>query len=788
MGKSSKGGRGKGRSSSRAGKSSSSRSSKSSGGSSSSSSGGSKSSGGSSSRGGGKSSGRSSSASRGSSSKSSGVSTSVSSAKPTATISSTSPAMSSSVSMGVSTTNAAMSKNVSSPVASSTYGSFIGPSGKVTKIKGVDPKSEQGKVIQAQYDRQRMTQALNKSKQNMTAAMNKAKSAQEANQIRSKFLAANPYLTSAGSLREHNKRIDKAVKTGFTNLGPKGNPLSVTTPRTYLYDSKGQQVGSTTGGSVKTKSDFFETQKQTKATTDFFGVSTKTVKPEKPVYDMTLPVGDSYKNFLAMPSMSLKSQPDDSQFLSESQKAFGFLPSPSEIKGTDPFSELGQGALKGSSNIMASFWNIGETVRGTVTGTEIKPVGYYGTPITRAELTFFGVAEKGIGSATGGDAYSWEKAGADTQKGLSGAGKEFQTDFFGSVGSLVEAGPYLIGGGISKGIQTGAKLGTNFFGKTATTTSKALAKSDNIMGSGGVKVSKTDYFSGFFRDTKRGLGVGTTKTGKGTKFKKDSLDLGKGFGLPGKVSKTKFKKDSLNLGYGLGMKGTGKQVSTGFFGKSTPKKLTKKTYDDSLGKNFFTSGKGQQLIQVVKTKQIAKTKQLTKTKQVPKVKVTTAQSFFGKVKTVPKLKLKTKTKVKSKTKQKAGLAFFPMYKTQTKQKVGPTQLKKQKQAGGTWKSQRTRLIPPVIIPPFTPSGRGGSGGGVPAWLRGRRGGGGNRKRKGRRTYYGWNINIKKVGSTHKGPAYVTSKNALDIDKYLSAKGTKAKKGKAFGSNGADFFG
>ena len=275
-------------------------------------------------------------------------------------------------------------------------------------------------------------------------------------------------------------------------------------------------MGSTTGGSVKTKSDFFETQKQTKATTDFFGVSTKTVKPEKPVYDMTLPVGDSYKNFLAMPSMSLKSQPDDSQFLSESQKAFGFLPSPSEIKGTDPFSELGQGALKGSSNIMASFWNIGETVRGTVTGTEIKPVGYYGTPITRAELTFFGVAEKGIGSATGGDAYSWEKAGADTQKGLSGAGKEFQTEFFGSVGSLVEAGPYLIGGGISKGIQTGAKLGTNFFGKTATTTSKALAKSDNIMGSGGVKVSKTDYFSGFFRDTKRGLGVGTTKTGKVT--------------------------------------------------------------------------------------------------------------------------------------------------------------------------------------------------------------------------------------------------------------------------------
>ena len=504
----------------------------------------------------------------------------------------------------------------------------------------------------------------------MTAAMRGAKTAQEANTIRAKFISANPYLASASSLREQNKRIDKAVKTGFTNLGPKGNPLSVTTPRTYLYDSKGQQVGSTTGGSVKTKSDFFETQKQTKATTDFFGVSTKTVKPEKPVYDMTLPVGDSYKNFLAMPSMSLKSQPDDSQFLSESQKAFGFLPSPSEIKGTDPFSELGQGALKGSSNIMASFWNIGETVRGTVTGTEAQPVGYYGTPITRAELTFFGVAEKGIKSATGGDAYSWEKAGADTQKGLSGAGKEFTTDFFGSVGSLVEAGPYLIGGGISKGIQTGAKLGTGFFkvSKTATT---GTTKADGFLKLDTAKVSKTDYFSGFFRDTKRGLGVGTTKTGKGTKFKKDSLDLGKGFGLPGKVSKTKFKKDSLNLGYGLGMKGTGKQATTGFFGKTTPKKLTKKAYDDSLGKNFFTSGKGQQLIQVVKTKQIAKTKQLTKTKQVQKVKATTAQNFFKplKVKAVPKLKLKTKTKVKSKIKQKAGLAFSQCIKHRPNKKL-----------------------------------------------------------------------------------------------------------------------
>ena len=93
------------------------------------------------------------------------------------------------------------------------------------------------------------------------------------------------------------------------------------------------------------------------------------------------------------------------------------------------------------------------------------------------------------------------------------------------------------------------------------------------------------------RDTKRGLGVGTTKKAK--------------------VTKAQFKKDSLDLGRGLGMQGTGKQATTGFFGKTTtPKKLTKKAYDDSTGKNFFTSGKGQQLIQVARTEQ----KALTKTK------------------------------------------------------------------------------------------------------------------------------------------------------------------------------
>ena len=702
---------------------------------------GSKSSGGSSSGGssskGGAGSARSS---RGSSSKSSGVS-SVSSAKQTASISKTSPSVSSSIS-AMGTTSQTSVARTTTPATSKTYGSFIGATGKTVKIKGVDPSSAEGKTIQATLDRQRMVKALNQSKQNMTTAMRKAGSAQEAIKIREKFVSQNPALSSAGSLRQQTKRVNKALETGFTNLGPTGDPISVTTTRKALYDSTGKMVGSTTGGSVGTKSDFFETKKLS---------TPKKATTQKPVFDMTLPVGKDYDNLTTMPTMALTSS--EPQFLSESQKAFGFLPSPSEIKGDDPFSQLGQGALKGSSNIMASFWNIGESVRAGVTQTEAKPVGYYGTPITRAELTFFGVAEKGLK----GEYKDTDEAGSDVQKGLSGAGKEFQTDFFGSVGSLVEAGPYLIGGGIAKGIQAGTKVGTGFFKVSKTSKADDLLKLDTA------KPLKKDYFDGFFRDTKRGLGIGTTKI-----VKKDP----------------KFTKDSLDLGRGLGMQGTPKQAATGFFGKTTtPKKLTKK---EDYFKDFIKSEQkgGVLLLKPPKqvTKLVTKTKQVAKTKQVPKTKAVTAQSFFKPV------KVKAKVKAKAKTKQRAGLAFFPPIKTAAKSKTQTPLKQRAKQAAMLGiPAAATAITTSTLFPP-TASGGGGGGGGVPAWLTGKRGGGGNRKRKGKSGYYGWNIDIGKVGGTLGGPAYVTSTSASEIDRYLSVKGKKARRKKQPKANGLDFFG
>ena len=640
------------------------------------------------------------------------------------------------------TTSQTSVARTTTPATSKTYGSFIGATGKTVKIKGVDPSSAEGKTIQATLDRQRMVKALNQSKQNMTTAMRKAGSAQEAIKIREKFVSQNPALSSAGSLRQQTKRVNKALQTGFTNLGPTGDPISVTTTRKALYDSTGKMVGSTTGGSVGTKSDFFETKKLS---------TPKKATTQKPVFDMTLPVGKDYDNLSTMPTMALTSS--EPQFLSESQKAFGFMPSPSEIKGDDPFSQLGQGALKGSSNIMASFWNIGESVRAGVTQTEAKPVGYYGTPITRAELTFFGVAEKGLK----GEYKDTDQAGSDVQKGLSGAGKEFQTDFFGSVGSLVEAGPYLIGGGIAKGIQAGTKIGTGFFKVSKTSKADDLLKLDTA------KPLKKDYFDGFFRDTKRGLGIGTTKI-----VKKDP----------------KFTKDSLDLGRGLGMQGTPKQAATGFFGKTTtPKKLTKK---EDYFKDFIKSEQkgGVLLLKPPKqvTKLVTKTKQVAKTKQVPKTKAVTAQSFFKPV------KVKAKVKAKAKTKQRAGLAFFPPIKTAAKSKTQTPLKQRAKQAAMFGiPAAATAITTSTLFPP-TASGGGGGGGGVPAWLTGTRGGGGSGTRKGKSGFYGWNIDIGKVGGTLGGPAYVTSTSASEIDRYLSVKGKKARRKKQPKANGLDFFG
>ena len=673
MGKSSKGGRGRGRSSGSAGKSGS----------------------------------RSCSSGSRSSSQSSGVSSSSSSSINSQSVSST-PATST---QGPTSTGPAQTRSV------------IGPSGNIQQVRNVTP--QQAATIQAVYDRQRMTKSLNESKQNMVAAIRNAKTSKDAMMIRAKFVSQNPALTSMGTVKDVRKRVNNALDKGFVKLGPTGEPIGKVNPRTNLYDSKGQKIGSTTGQSVDSEFNFFEVKKPTTSVKqmDMFSVSSQ----KTPVSSL-----------------------GETEFLSDSQKAFGFLPSPSEIKGTDEFAQLGKGVLRGSSNVITSFFNIGEYGRSAITQTEAKPKGYYKTPITQAELTFFGVAEKGLK----GQYESADQAGTDLGIGFGKAKDTIFADPLGSVGSFIEAGPYVIGGGIIKGGQTIGKLSTGFFKVSSKTT-----KADSIL-SPGIKVSKKDYFDGFFRDTKRTVGLGTKKT---------------------KAVTPAFTKQDLGLGKALGMDLSKTTKKTGDFGLGTAKKVTKKQ-DDYFGK-FFTSSKGgQQLMMlqkpITKTKLKTQLKTKTKTKQIQKQ--SSGLKFFSPTKI--KAVAKTKSKVKSKQKLRAGVV--PMFKTPTRQR---TQLKSRVKQGLMFGSiPATAATTSLLFPPPTSTANRGGGFGIPRKLRGRSSGGGNRKKKGKVIHQGWNVNVKKVGSYYGGPAYVQSKSKADIDRYFAVKGKKAKSGKAFSINGVKF--
>ena len=600
--------------------------------------------------------------------------------------------------------------------------SVIGPSGNVQQVRNVTP--QQAATIQAVYDRQRMTKSLNESKQNMVAAIRNAKTSKDAMMIRAKFVSQNPALTSMGTVKDVRKRVNNALDKGFVKLGPTGEPIGKVNPRTNLYDSKGQKIGSTTGQSVDSEFNFFEVKKPTTSVKqmDMFSVSSQ----KTPVSSL-----------------------GETEFLSDSQKAFGFLPSPSEIKGTDEFAQLGKGVLRGSSNVITSFFNIGEYGRSAITQTEAKPKGYYKTPITQAELTFFGVAEKGLK----GQYESADQAGTDLGIGFGKAKDTIFADPLGSVGSFIEAGPYVIGGGIIKGGQTIGKLSTGFFKVSKTT------KADSIL-SPGIKVSKKDYFDGFFRDTKRTVGLGTKKT---------------------KAVTPAFTKQDLGLGKALGMDLSKTTKKTGDFGLGTAKKVTKKQ-DDYFGK-FFTSSKGgQQLMMlqkpITKTKLKTQLKTKTKTKQVQKQ--SSGLKFFSPTKI--KAVAKTKSKVKSKQKLRAGVV--PMFKTPTRQR---TQLKSRVKQGLMFGSiPATAATTSLLFPPPTSTARVSGGGIGPRLLRGKRSGGGNRKKKGKVIHQGWNVNVKKVGSYYGGPAYVQSKSKADIDRYFAVKGKKAKSGKAFSINGVKF--
>ena len=444
-------------------------------------------------------------------------------------------------------------------------------------IKGVAPGSKEMQTINAIYERQRITRELNKEKQKMTQAMRNAKSAKEAIAIRNRYVKQNKFLASQPTLSQANKLIAEAGKEGFVKTGPTGKPIGMVVPKTDIFKD-GQQVGSITGSSPGAQFGFAQPK--------------QTIRSTKSIFD-TIPKA------AAQPEISHEG------FLSEKQKAFEFFP---EIPtGKEPLDRLSAGFVKGSSNVVAGFGNVGVGVHNFFApeGKKVNEFGFYSTPVTNLETAFFGVGvsavKKGIGDKDYAD-YSTDKAGKEITTGFEQAGENFFKDPFGSAGSMVEIAPYL---GVAA-VKGGAKLITGFLGKTKY--SKSLKKSDDFFALDKKKGKTTDMFSKAYWD-------------KGPK--------------PSIIPTVKTPKvTAAKPGY------TAKQVT-----------------DYWTGKDYFKSTSKAGQVTVQKTKQVTKAKQNVGLKFFNVQKVKTKQK--GKLGVTPLLVPKTLSKTKSKvtTRQAAAMGI-----------------------------------------------------------------------------------------------------------------------------------
>ena len=600
-------------------------------------------------------------------------------------------------------------------------GTFVTDSGPVSVSrdgKGISPQSDEGKTIQAIYNRQSITKKINQQQKAMTERMRQADSAKEALKIRSEAIKKNPALGTYGKVIKKGKVIETRGVLGV----PQGD-------------------------------DFFKSMQSA-------NVKKASPKPATKTPKFTATFGVSSFNFFSTPT---KTKTDSGDWLTDDQKAFGFFPD--LPKGDDFFSKAGRGAIKGSSNVLASFFNLGtlgqvglEKALGQKSVVKDSDwVGYYSTPVTNVETGFFDAAKGSIVGAVEGKKYD---AGKRIQTGFAEAGQNFFGKPVESAFSLVEAVPYL-GFGAAKG--TGKMIG-NFFKPTKTVSKggvddffKVTSKVDS-RGLDKSTVFDFDTASGsFFKSNKIDLGLGVTKGDSG---------VGKFFG-----TSTKAKDDYWKF--------TGKGKKTKGGGTYEKKSWS----DDFFGGGKQTKSGGQVLIQKQKTK--LKNGQATKSKMF--------DGFF-KVKQTPKVKQKAKVKQKQVAKQQQ--FFKPLAKQKSKQKITPffkvkqtpkvkgANVPKLKQTG----KQKTRLRTPTktktgivpVIPPLM-TGAGVAGGIIPFFGAKRRARKAQRVRGGKKSFTAWNVDEGKVGGFFSGGSYKTGKTT-GVFREFNRKQTKPKKVKDIYSN------
>ena len=596
----------------------------------------------------------------------------------------------------------------------STFSTASGPVRVSQSGNQISPQSPAGKTIQKIYDRQKVQRPINKEQKKLFDRVTGAKAAKEAFNIQQRSETFNPNVGTfqqaykGGKLMETKGRL--GVGTGdVTITNKRGTPAEYFKTQDF-FGSDGQRVAT-----IDTRS-------------DSANLSQTSAKSNK--INQQSAIGDFFSvgEYVDKKTEKAKEIVND-QYLKDDEKAFDFFPD--VPKGDDPYSKAAAGVIKGTSNTLASFFNLGATVEDTARyATGGKPlksdayVGYYSTPVTNVETGFFDAAVGTVKGAVKGEKFD---AGKPIQKGGTDAiDNFFSKPVESTFSTAVEILPYAIGG-VVRGGSKAVKGGLDFF-KPGPTTKSYQAQSPKGTG---------NFAQDFFY----------SKPDKGDVFKLDTAS-------PGFMS----TKTPLGRGTTQFFGKESKSVKDYWSGKSTPTTKKTTTKPDDFFKETKTSG-GMVVLQMAK--QAAKQK--TKTKQLNgKAQKSLVDDFF-------KQKQKTKTKQitvqKQKQKQKSMTDQF--FSQKSKQSfITPLKTKgKTKQGAGIKASSKSKQRQDFFAPTKS-SGMGKAKGAAlfTAFFMqgGKRGSKTKRNPRGSKSYTAWNVNPDVVGGFFKGPQYRTSKSSSVI--------------------------
>ena len=609
-----------------------------------------------------------------------------------------------------------------------TFTTSLGQVGVSQGGQRISPQSSSGQNIQNIYNRQAAQKVINKEQRKLFDRVTGAKDYKEAFNIQQASEKINPNI---GTFQQAVRGGKVTETKGVLGLGDRtvtitdklGSPSSYF-KQTDFFNDKGQRAG--TINEVSAGAEFFATPTRPSQKTAAYGPPAK---------------ANTFDFFNLGSGSSEKKKQSDNNYLTNDEKAFSFFPDVPQ--GDDFFSQAGRGTVKGASNTLAGFWNMGTMVESGIrqgTGRKALPesdyVKFYSTPVTNVETGFFDAVTGTVKGAVKGEKY-------DSKKRIETGFGEAADNFFGkpveSAGSLIELAPYF-GYGAAK---TGSRVVGDFFGSFGKTTTK---------GSKATGPQKTGNFAqDFFY----------TKPDKSTIFDLDTASV--------------FASKKVNAGTGVTrfFGGPAKTGPSDFFKATSKTKgggtYTKKSWTD----NFMGGGKE---IKSGSSFLIQKTKQKTKQKSQNKL----VDQFFK-----PLQKQKTKTKQKQKTKQKPDFfaAFMPKQGQKQKEMFafgGPKLSGKQKAVTKQPVKEKLKqdFLTPVV-PKMPPKTKGvGAGGFWLFWGGGARGSKSKRNKRGDKSYTAWNVNDSKVGDFFGGPSYRTSKSTRvfkDADKQNKRAAKKQRK-------------